>query len=362
MRLLPLWIGLAALLGVIGIGRPGESPLQTCTPDEVRQLTESLPPYISTDTVGYVRLGGDSFMVNGAPFAVRGVNYYPARYPWRRFFTMDMAEVSAELDLLQQTGFNTLRVFLWYVPLFQCEGNGAVPEHPAFLAFDAFIHAAAERGFRLIVTLHDEPDLTEYPLYSDPPHTRAQTAYLLRRYRDERAILAWDIRNEGDIDYGSRDLFGGRFQRQEVLNWLESVAPLVHDGAPNHLITAGWMAYAEDTAPFVDFISFHHWWDAADLRRRIVALRRETDKPILLQEVGYSSLNVTLDGQRDSLREALITAEEEGLLGWMVWAAFDFPRDATCYPAPCLSPDNMEHYFGLWTADYQPKPALDALP
>ncbi|MCU0465437.1 MAG: hypothetical protein MUF38_12825, partial [Anaerolineae bacterium] len=156
--------------------------------------------------------------------------------------------------------------------------------------------------------------------------------------------------------------FGGRFQRQQVLTWLESVAPLVREGAPNHLITAGWMAYAGDTAPFVDFISFHHWWDAADLRRRIVALRRETDKPILLQEVGYSSLNVTLDGQRDSLREALTTAEDEGLLGWMVWAAFDFPRDATCYPAPCLSPDNMEHYFGLWTADYQPKPALDALP
>lgn len=350
----------AVVVGVVNITHT-PPPLQRCTSDEVVQLTESLPAYTPTETLGYVRLGDGQFEVNGQSFLVRGVNYYPARYPWRRFFTMDMSKVRRELDLLSETGFNTLRVFLWYVPLFQCEANGAVPEHPAFLAFDSFIHAAAERGFRLIVTLHDEPDLIDYPLYTNPPHTRAQTEYIVRRYRYEPAILAWDIRNEGDIEYGSRDVFGGGFFRDDVLNWLAEMSFVIREAAPNHLLTAGWMTYAEDTAPFVDFISFHHWWDAADLRRRITTLRRETDKPILLQEVGYSSQVFGLDGQRDSLGQALTTAEDEQLLGWMVWAAFDFPRDATCYPAPCLSPDNMEHYFGLWTSDYQPKPALDVL-
>lgn len=361
LRLLGLCVGAVMVLGVFHLTH-FPSPLQRCTPDEVTQLTESLPVYQPTSMRGYVRLQDDQFVLNGHAFDVRGVNYYPVRYPWRRFFTMNRDEVEFELDLLREAGFNTLRVFLWYVPLFQCEADGVVPEHPAFLAFDAFIHAAAARDFRLIVTLHDEPDLTDYPLYSDPAHTRAQTAYLLKRYRNERAILAWDIRNEGDIDYGSRDVFGGGFSRNEVLAWLESVSSLIREHAPNHLITAGWMTYAEDTAPFVDFISFHHWWDANDLRRRIIDLRRKTDKPILLQEVGYSSLTRSLTDQRDSLQQALVTAESENLLGWMVWAAFDFPRDATCYPAPCLSPDNMEHYFGLWTSDYQPKPALEALP
>ncbi|MCU0465611.1 MAG: hypothetical protein MUF38_13725, partial [Anaerolineae bacterium] len=73
LRLLPLCIGVAALLGVMRITHT-PPPLQTCTPDEVRQLTESLPPYTPTDTAGYVRLDGDAFMVNGVPFAVRGVN------------------------------------------------------------------------------------------------------------------------------------------------------------------------------------------------------------------------------------------------------------------------------------------------
>lgn len=307
-------------------------------------------------------LEAGQFSVAGQHYTIRGVNYYPARYPWRRFFTMEMNEVERELVLLREAQFNTLRVFLWYTPLFQCEARGAVPEHPAFLALDSFIHTAARYGFRLIVTLHDQPDLTDYPLYENPPHTSAQTAYLVNRYRDEKAILAWDIRNEGDIDYGSRDVFGGGFFRDDVLAWAASTSDLIREHAPHHLITAGWMTYAEDTAPFVDFISFHHWWDAADLRRRIVTMRLKTDKPILLQEVGYSSFTHSAIDQRDKLRQALEIAESEQLLGWMVWAAFDFPRDATCYPAPCLSPDNMEHYFGLWTADYQPKPALDALP
>jgi hypothetical protein len=351
----------AVVLGVFYLTH-SPPPLQHCSPDEIRHLTDLLPMYRPTDMVGYVVLNDNYFEVDGRSYFVRGVNYYPARYPWRRFFTMDRNEVDFELDLLREAGFNTLRVFLWYVPLFQCEANGAVPEHPAFLAFDSFIHVAAERGFRLIVTLHDEPDLTDYPLYTNPSHTRAQTTYILNRYREERAILAWDIRNEGDIDYGSRDVFGGGFFRDDVLAWGASTSALIHQYAPHHLITAGWMTYAEDTAPFVDFISFHHWWDAADLSRRIVELRRKTDKPILLQEVGYSSLTRSLVEQHDSLRQTLATAEEERLLGWMIWAAFDFPRDATCYPAPCLSPDNMEHYFGLWTVDYLPKPVINALP
>jgi hypothetical protein len=45
----------------------------------------------------------------------------------------------------------------------------------------------------------------------------------------------------------------------------------------------------------------------------------------------------------------------------MIWTAFDFPIDRSCYPSPCQSPNNGEHYFGIWTVDYMPKPAYFAI-
>jgi endo-1,4-beta-mannosidase len=214
------------------------------------------------------------------------------------------------------------------------------------------LHAAAERDFRLIVTLHDLPDLTDYPLYDDPAHVRAQTAYLVSRYRDERAILAFDVRNEGDIDYGTNKVFGGGFTRVEVLTWLGEMTAHVRRYAPDTLITAGWFTDALATAPYVDFISFHHWSDVTQLRERIEEMRARTRLPILLEEVGYSTFVMSSTEQRTALELARETAQAEGLLGWLIWAAFDFPLDATCYPSPCVSEDNAEHHFGIWTADY----------
>lgn len=348
-------------VGVLLISRPAPtSPatLHVCPAEIVAQLQSALPPYSPTDIAPYITLRDGQFYAGDQPYFARGVNYYPARFPWRRFLSAEMSEVERELDLLQGAGFNTLRVFLWYEALFQCENEGAVPEAQGFLRFEAVLHAAAARGFRLIVTLNDMPDLINHPLYNNPAYNREQTAFILRRYRDEAAVLAWDLRNEGDIDY-SEDR--GSFEREQVLNWLGNTANLAREIAPNHLITAGWLNDAFSTAPYVDFISFHHWWDATRLRERIAEIRANTDLPVLLEEVGYSTFERSQDAQRDLLASARQTAEREGLLGWLVWAAFDFPLDATCFPPPCTSPNNQEHYFGVWTVDYEPKSGLSAL-
>jgi endo-1,4-beta-mannosidase len=347
-------IGLLAVSGSFSVIRL-PPPLQHCTPDEVVSLTNALPPYLPSLTPERVTLRDGRFEIGGMPFTVRGVNYYPARYPWRRFLTAPLPVIESELDLLRDAGFNTLRVFMWYEALFQCEANGAVPELAGFQAVDALFHAASARGFRLIVTLHDLPDLTNYPLYDDPAHVRDQTAFFVSRYRDERAILAFDVRNEGDIDYGTNKVFGGGFMRVEVLSWLGEMTAHVRQHAPQTLITAGWFTDALATSPYVDFISFHHWSDAADLQHRIRDMRARTRLPLLLEEVGYSTFAMSAAEQREALELARATAETEGLLGWLIWAAFDFPRDATCYPSPCLSEDNAEHHFGIWTADYRRK-------
>jgi endo-1,4-beta-mannosidase len=188
-----------------------------------------------------------------------------------------------------------------------------------------------------------------------------QTRYILDRYRDESAILAWDLRNEGDVDYGTNNNGNGKYSHDTVLNWLAAYSTFVRAEDSRHLLTAGWLYDNESTADFVDFISLHHWATALDLQTRIAAIRSKTDKPILLEEFGYSTFRVSPEEQRDNIEAVISTADANHLLGWLIWTAFDFPLDATCIPPECPSMDNAEHHFGLWYSDYTAKPIIQAL-
>ncbi len=332
-------------------------PLATCDRQQITIATAAVPVYAPQGKGGFVKTQSGGFVIDGAAYRLRGINYYPARAPWQRFLIeADPAAVAQELDLLTGAGLNTLRIFLWYDALFDCPGSGAVPKPGPFARLDAIIKLAAERGLHLIVTLNDLPDLTIRPLYRYPDVAAAQTAYIVSRYRDEPAILAWDVRNEGDIDYTK-----GIAPSNVVLDWLAKTAAQIRQIDSNHLITAGWLDNAQVTEPVVDFVSFHHWSDGTSLRQRIAALKVSTQKPILLEEVGYSTFGGSETRQSDRLREVLTTADDEGLAGWLVWTAFDFSTDVTCLPPACPSKENGEHHFGLWHADYTPKPAVEML-
>jgi Cellulase (glycosyl hydrolase family 5) len=333
------------------------APLVVCGAQMIKKATAAVPIYLPHGKSGFARIESGGFVIDGAAYRPHGINYYPARAPWRRFLLeADPASVARELDLLGGAGIDALRIFVWYDALFDCPGSGAVPKPEAVARLDAVIRLAAQRGFRLIVTLNDLPDLTIRPLYRYPDVAAAQTAYIVSRYRDEPTILAWDVRNEGDIDYGK-----GIVPSKLVLGWLAQTAAQIRALDPNHLITAGWNENAQATAEIVDFVSFHHWSDWQNLRQRIADLRTYTQKPILLEEVGYSTLGLPEAQQSDKLREVLTAADQEGLAGWLLWTAFDFSTDVTCLPPACPSLDNGEHHFGLWRADYTPKPAVEML-
>lgn len=361
LRLIPFF---ALVIWVSASFHDAPPPLPTC-PDAVKQeALDTLGEYAPSDTTNFVRLENGHFILDDEVFLVRGINYYPAQYPWRRFLTeTDLETVHEELSLLRDAGFNTLRIFLWHEALFNCPGSGAVPNWGTFQRLDGIIRSAGNAGLRLIVTLNDLPDLTDYRLYDSPAHTNAQMAFIVDRYRDEAAILAWDLRNEGDIDYGTHSAIPGQFRREYVLAWLENASTLVQEIGTPHLITAGWLHDAGSTGDYVDFVSFHHWTGAGDLPARLEDIRSKTDKPILLQEFGYSlgRENVTPEIQAEAISDVIDFVEGESLLGWMIWAAFDFPLEASCFPSPCKSEDNAEHYFGIWYSDYVPKPAVELL-
>ena len=72
----------------------------------------------------FVTVNERSLALRGEPFYIRGFNYYPRHAPWEAFLTnANMTEVAQELDLIAKAGFNTLRIALWYDPLFTCEAG-----------------------------------------------------------------------------------------------------------------------------------------------------------------------------------------------------------------------------------------------
>lgn len=321
-------------------------------------------PAATPDTSQFVTVQGDRLQLNGRPFNVKGLNYYPRRAPWGRFLTEARpAEMAEELDLIRQAGFNTLRVFLWYEPLFTCQPEDAIPNEAAFAVFDALAQLARERDLKLIVTLNDLPDLTFRPLYTDYDHYDNQTVYIIRRYRNEPAILAWDLRNEGDRDYGAQSEESPLiFEQAEVLAWLAHASQLAREHDPYHLLTAGWWGDPLPTGPYVDILAFQSWDDEADqLQARLDQFKQAADKPLLLQAIGYSSLPAAPGEppaearQAEALGQALRIVEAQAIAGWLVWTAFDFT------PEPG-QPANKEHYFGMWRPDLSPKPVLEALP
>lgn len=328
-----------------------------CPDEQVHMALNSIPAYKPQLNSDFVKTDGNHLQLSGKRYPILGVNYYPANAPWQRFLTeSELGTVAKELDLIHGVGFNTLRIFLYYEALFDCPGNGAVPKAAVFARLDGIIQLAAARGLRLIVTLNDLPDLGAHPLYIAPQTSAARTQYIVSRYKNEPAILAWDLRNEGDIDYTR-----GGFSTSQVLGWLSTLSIQVRQTDPNHLITAGWSTNSQATEGVVDIVSFHAYSSAPDIQQRMDALKVYTRKPILLEETGFSTFGSDEVQQATVLREVLSAAAGKDAAGWLVWTAFDFPTNVACAESTCAGMDSGEYHFGLWHTDYTPKPAVQTL-
>jgi tetratricopeptide (TPR) repeat protein len=327
------------------------------TPSACAPLDPNLapPPSTAPDSSQFVTVNGNRLMLNGEPFRLHGLNYYPRHTPWDRFLTQaDPAEMAAELDLIASAGFNSLRLFLWYQPMFTCQNGQTLPDEAAFGKLDALLALAAQHNLKVILTLNDLPDLYFTPLYTADTTSPLMTAYIVRRYHHNPTILAWDVRNEADLDHGVT--FQGRFTTEQVVGWLARESVVIRENDPNHLITAGWWGNPLETEPYVDFLSFHLWDDANKLAEHAAEYQAASGKPILLEETGYATWGEYDEaGQAEFLPRVTQTAEELNLAGWMIWTAFDLQ------PKPG-QPENAEHHFGLWRLDLSPKPVLDLLP
>ncbi|MEZ4865131.1 MAG: cellulase family glycosylhydrolase [Caldilineaceae bacterium] len=278
-----------------------------------------MPTHPAQPLAGMATIRGNQLWVDGAPYTVAGVNYYPQRSPWTKFWPeYDPAQTSADLQLIRLLKLNTVRIFLSYADL---GGAQVLPEMRAKLA--DFLARADQAGLKVIVTLFDHhTDHHPATWAADARHL----ATLLPYFADNPTILAWDIKNEPDRDY--------EYNTQALGDgWLRFVARHVRGHDPNHLLTIGWSnpEAAASLADVVDFVAFHYFDEPATYTQRFKQLQAAVgDKPLLLEEFTFSTWNSPFfPGHTEAEQARYYTAilQQQRTLqspGYLVWTLHDF--------------------------------------
>ena len=317
---------------------------------------------------------------NGSRFKLAGANNY-----YLAFASHSMNR--AVLDAAKQMGLNVLRVpaFLDCKPA----SPGTVPEgawRGVFFQYwdlethrpelnigenglerlDRLIADAEQAGIRLILPLVNHwPDFggmdryvewfhaaSRDAFYTNPGIREAYQSYVSqilarkntvtgRIYKDEPAILAWELANEPRCDARG----GGAI----LLEWVGGMSGWIKQNDPNHLLGVGdegfWGKHGVDceaflNVPDIDFGTFHLYpqaWKQRDplsfgLRwiEQHLAAGRSAGKPMLLEEYGMTvggRRGLSSASERDGIYRAWLRSvlEQEGAgdLAWMIASTDD---------------------------------------
>jgi len=282
---------------------------------------------------------------------IRGVNYYPQKYPWRKFWShFPKDTIESDFKLIDSLGFNTIRFFIPFN-----EFGGPHISEDNLLKLDFLISTAKIHDLKVMPTLFDFPvgfELLKYTGYD------RHLKIILERYKDEEAIIAWDLKNEPDIDFEYH-------KKEDVLAWLDFMIKQAKRYDENHPLTIGW-AHIENGSYLsenLDFVSFHYYEEIDKLNDRFEVLQSAVgDKEILVSEYGMTSYDGFYPGAHSETEQseyivALNNFMLEKGMGGMLWSFYDFdeaPSDIFGWK-PWVKATQKE--FGIINADGSQKPS-----
>ncbi|MDG1573365.1 glycosyl hydrolase [Robiginitalea sp. M366] len=282
---------------------------------------------------------------------VLGVNYYPAAQPWDHFGPAYDPDVNrADLQRIRAMGFTTVRVFFPYAA-----SGGPRPSQAYLGHLEDFLDQARQQDVKVILTLFDF-----YGDYSLPdwPATLAHARAVSDHVGSHPALLAWDLKNEPDLDFESRG-------RDRVLAWLGVLSAKLHEWQPGVARTIGWSAPAAagQMESQVDFISFHFYTEPEGFTDQVQALKARVTKPLMLGEFGRSSYggvwNLFRGSQQAQAAYVQAVYKDAQNLGvpLLCWTLYDYeevPRQVVGQLPWRRAP---QKHFGLLLPDGTPKAA-----
>jgi endoglucanase len=248
-----------------------------------------------------------------------------ARHFWSEFRERYMAE--EDIRFIKAVGFNTVRVPLHWL-LFVAPGQAGADrfEGPGWYLLDRLVRWCRESGLRVIIDLHAAPggqtgvnhdDGPGFPLTFYVPRYRNLTVALWRalaaHYRDEAAILGYDLLNEPISPYSDEDYLNPRLEPlyREMVAAIRSVDK-------NHLVLlagAHWStSFAAFDRPFDAnaAYTYHKFWanPARDAVQSYVNFSNRWKVPVVIGETGEYD---------DNWNAAFRRLNERFGIGWCFW-------------------------------------------
>lgn len=286
--------------------------------------------------------------------AIKGINYYPQASPWDMFGdAFDADIISKDFKIIKDAGLSSIRIFIPYEDF----GKANVKAEKLDKLKQILDLAEAE-NLKVVATLFDF-----YGDYSVLNWTLNQhhAETIVSALKDHPALLAWDIKNEPNLDFESRG-------ESLVISWLDKMIDLVKSTDPNHPVTIGWSNAKSATIlkDNLDFITFHYYEDLDNLKSTYKHLKSEIPKkPIAITEFGLSSYKGLWNpfgnnehDQSDYYKKAQGVFSENNI-SFMSWTLYDFTEIPKEVVGRLPWRKRAQEHFGFIDQNGETKPAFN---
>lgn len=282
----------------------------------------------------------------------KGLNYYPQGNPWNMFGKQfNDTIIDKDFSRINSIGLNSIRIFVPY----EAFGKAQIDEEK-LAQLKRTMDLASKNKLQVTVTLFDfygDYSLTDWTL------THRHAERIVNFLKDHKALLAWDLKNEPDLDFESRG-------KENVTSWLNQMIVEIRKWDTKNPITIGWSSpdAALNLSKEVDFVSFHYYRKQEDFIASYKILQSAiTNKPIVLQEYGYSSYDGIWNGYLGSeedqaayYEEMQATIENENI-PFLLWTMYDFIKVPNSVVGRLPWRKSQQKHFGILDMDGKLKPA-----
>ncbi|PKH51547.1 glycosyl hydrolase family 5 [Tenacibaculum sp. Bg11-29] len=284
---------------------------------------------------------------------IKGINYYPKNTPWNMFGnTFNKETINNDFKIIKEAGLNSVRIFIQYEDF-----GKATVKNDKLTKLIQTLDLAKANNLKVVLTLFDF-----YGNYFvlDWTLNQQHATTIIKAVKDHDALLAWDIKNEPNLDFKTRG-------KEIVIAWLNNMINLVKSIDTKHPVTIGWSntKSAVILKEKVDFISFHYYESLENLSTSIQELRNKIpNKPLVMQEFGISSYNgfwkpfgSSKKDQANYHKKAQELIELNNLQ-FMSWTLYDFEKIPKSVVGSLPWRKNPQRKFGFITKSGKKKAAF----
>ena len=286
-------------------------------------------------------------------FRMKGINYYPKNTPWDMFGDdFKIRTIKKDFKIITKAGLNTIRIFIPYEDF----GKASVKQSKLD-KLKKVLDAAEKSNLKVVVTLFDfygNYDILDWTLNQRHLETIVNT------FKEHNAILAWDLKNEPNLDFDQRG-------KETVISWLRQMLILVKSIDNKHAVTVGWSntESAHILSKELDFVSFHYYENKANFEYDYNVLKNQIpNKRLVLGEFGISSYNgmwkpfIGSQEKQANYHKEMQKVLNKNKISFLSWTLYDFEKVPSDVVGNLPWRVNPQKEFGFIDSKGKKKPAF----